>query len=65
MEIMEDNRLGQLLVADYLLTNEQISIALDFQVSNTQYNGKQLGEILILLGWLDRETLDQYIFHNI
>jgi len=62
---MEDTRLGQLLVADYRLTNEQISIALDFQVSNTQYHGKQLGEILISLGWLDQDTLERYLFHNV
>lgn len=58
-------KLGQLLIDDYRLTNEQVSIALDFQSINSQYQGKLLGEILIQLGWLDEGTLMRYLeFQN-
>ena len=61
LPLMNDSKLGEQLVADYIVTHEQISIALDFQKGNTQYHGKQLGEILLLLGWLDQETLERYL----
>ncbi len=62
---MEKMKLGQLLIDDYRLTNEQVSIALDFQSINSQYQGKLLGEILIQLGWLDEGTLMRYLeFQN-
>lgn len=61
MNVINKIKLGQLLIDNYRLTNEQVSIALDFQSINSQYRGKKLGEILIQLGWLDESTLYRFL----
>jgi|GEM_PF-2517180 len=58
---MEKRRLGELLVEDYRLTREQVTIALDFQKTNTEYRGKKIGQILIALGWLENYTIEKYL----
>jgi hypothetical protein len=48
------SRLGDMLLQEKQITSEQLEFALDLQ----RRRGGLLGEILVSLGWLDRETLD-------
>jgi hypothetical protein len=48
------SRLGDMLLQEKQITSEQLEFALDLQ----RKRGGLLGEILVSLGWLDRETLD-------
>jgi hypothetical protein len=47
-------RLGEILLRAKKITSSQLEYALELQ---RQHGGK-LGEILVSLGWLDKETLD-------
>ena len=48
------SRLGEMLLQEKRITSEQLEFALDLQ----RRRGGLLGEILVSMGWLDRETLD-------
>jgi hypothetical protein len=48
------SRLGEILVRAKRITSGQLEFALELQ----RNQGGLLGEILVSLGWLDRETLD-------
>jgi hypothetical protein len=48
------SRLGEMLLQQEHITSEQLESALDLQ----RRRGGLLGEILVSMGWLDRETLD-------
>lgn len=50
-------RLGELLIAEGEITNEQLEVALTKQ----QQNGKALGVLLIEAGWLDSKKLSFYL----
>jgi hypothetical protein len=48
------SRLGEMLLKSKRITSAQLEFALELQ----RYEGGLLGEILLGLGWLDRQTLD-------
>jgi hypothetical protein len=48
------SRLGEMLLKSKRITSSQLEFALEIQ----RYEGGLLGEILLSLGWLDRQTLD-------
>jgi hypothetical protein len=48
------SRLGEMLLKAKRITSSQLEFALELQ----RYEGGLLGEILLSLGWLDRQTLD-------
>jgi hypothetical protein len=48
------SRLGEILVKTKRITSEQLQFALELQ----GHQGGLLGEILVSLGWLEREILD-------
>jgi len=52
-------KIGELLVADKIITEEQLQKALEMQ--NNTYTGKKIGEILILCGYLKIDVLIKYI----
>jgi len=47
-------RLGEILLHAKRITSSQLEFALELQ----RHRDEKLGEILVSLGWLDRETLD-------
>ena len=47
-------RLGEILLRAKRITSSQLEFALELQ----RHRDEKLGEILVSLGWLDRETLD-------
>jgi hypothetical protein len=48
------SRLGEMLLKSKRITSSQLEFALEAQ----RFEGGLLGEILLSLGWLDRQTLD-------
>jgi hypothetical protein len=48
-------RLGEILLREKRITSSQLEHALELQ----RQQGGKLGEILVGLGWLDKETLDE------
>jgi hypothetical protein len=48
------SRLGEMLLKSNRISSSQLEFALEVQ----RYEGGLLGEILVSLGWLDRQTLD-------
>jgi hypothetical protein len=47
-------RLGEILLRAKRITSSQLEFALELQ----RHRDEKLGEILVSLGWLDRQTLD-------
>ena len=59
-------RLGEVLVSEGLITNEQLNLALEKQKKvTTSKNPIRIGEILVEQGYLSREDLDQAITRQI
>jgi signal transduction histidine kinase len=59
-------RLGEVLVSEGLITNEQLNLALEKQKKvTTSKNPVRIGEILVEQGYLSREDLDQAITRQI
>ena len=59
-------RLGEVLVSEGLITNEQLNLALEKQKKITSSNNPvRIGEILVEQGYLSREDLDQAITRQI
>lgn len=49
--------IGMMLVEDKIISYDELSLAINYQVEH----GGLIGEILIEFGYLDNETLDRYL----
>ena len=53
--------LGQLLVKDNAISNEELEHALQLQNKSSEYKGLKLGKILIELGCIEKYKLIKYL----